>query len=65
MDSDTEFITYDGPGASVASTAEPGPPKLRAYLLKEVVFQDLMQLKAKASYFFVPLPQVSTQIVHN
>jgi hypothetical protein len=49
MDLDTEFIAHDGPGASVASTAEPGLPMLGAYLLKEAVFQDLMQLKAKVS----------------
>jgi hypothetical protein len=43
MNLDTEFIAHDG------------PLMLRAYLLKEAVFQDLMQLKAKVSYIFVPI----------
>ena len=47
MDPDAESIPQDGPGASDALTAE--PRVLRAYLLKDAVFQDLVQVKAKVS----------------
>ena len=49
MDPDMESIPHDGPGKSDALTAEPDPGVLRAYLLKDAVFQDLDQLKAKVS----------------
>jgi hypothetical protein len=49
MDPDAESIPHDGSGASDALTAEPGPGVLRAYLLKDAVFQDLEQVKAKVS----------------
>jgi hypothetical protein len=49
MDPDAESIPHEGSGASDALTAEPGPGVLRAYLLKDTVFQDLVQVQAKAS----------------
>jgi hypothetical protein len=42
MHPDVESILHDGPDASDALTAEPGPWVLRAYLLKDAVFQDLV-----------------------
>ena len=53
MDLVTEFIPHARLGESDATMAEPGPSVLRAYLLREAVFQELMQLKAKASLTFV------------
>jgi hypothetical protein len=47
MDPDVESTPHDDPGASGELTTEPGPGVLRAYLLKDAVFQDLEQVKAK------------------
>lgn len=47
MDPNAGSTPHDDPGASDDLTAEPGPGVLRAYLLKDAVFQDLEQVKAK------------------
>jgi hypothetical protein len=49
MDPDAESTPHDDPGASDELTAEPAPRVLRAYLLKDAVFQDLEEVKAKVS----------------
>jgi len=49
MDPDAEPTPHDDPGASDELTAEQGLGVLRAYLLKDAMFRDLEQVKAKVS----------------
>lgn len=49
-----EFTSHNSRGESNGSGAEPAGV-LRAYLLKDAVFQDLVQFKAKVSNIATPV----------